>query len=515
MTITSNRWAWALVIASVAIAFSFSEALHSFIHSWLSRDEYSHGFFIVLVVLYLVWLRRNDAFNAIANPAWSGLAIVTLGCMLLVAGALGEIFVLMQLAFVVSLFGLALSYGGFQLGRVAFVPLFYLLFAIPIPYFLEAQLSLRLQLLSSELGAWLLRALDLTVFVDGNIIDLGQYQLQIVEACDGLRYLYPLLGISFLVAYLFRGPRWQRLAIFLAAAPIALVMNSVRIALAGVLVNRFGAEMADGITHFFEGWIVFIACVLLLMSLVWLFSLLNGEKDIRSMISLPIIPSSTRSETGNSGISLPFLASVSLVVVTGLAMHFFFDRQEQLPERNLLASLPTSVSGWDAVEKRMEPGVEQALAVDDYLVADFSRYAPEAVNLYVAYYEEQRGRHEPHSPRICLPGSGWRIADLTKEEIAPIESGATPLVVNRVKIVKGGEQRIVYYWYEQRGRSVASWYAMKWYTLWDALVRNRTDGALVRLMTTVNAGEEPQDADERLSALLGAIRPKLKTYIPG
>ena len=143
---------------------------------------------------------------------------------------------------------------------MAFIPIVYLLFAIPLPYFIDAILTLKLQLISSQLGVFFIRLFQIPVFLDGNIIDMGIYKLQVVEACSGLRYLYPLLSLSFLAAYLFHGPFWQRAVIFLSSIPIAIGMNGFRIGVVGFLVDRWGTAMAEGALHFFEGWVIFFAC---------------------------------------------------------------------------------------------------------------------------------------------------------------------------------------------------------------------------------------------------------------
>ena len=127
-----------------------------------------------------------------------------------ILGELSAIFILSQVGFVVALIGIALGVGGYSLLKVTFIPIVFLLFAIPLPYFIDQTLSWRLQLISSELGVFFIRMFQIPVYLEGNVIDLGHYKLQVVEACSGLRYLYPLLSLGFLAAYLFHAPIWQR-----------------------------------------------------------------------------------------------------------------------------------------------------------------------------------------------------------------------------------------------------------------------------------------------------------------
>ena len=110
---------------------------------------------------------------------------------------------------------------------------------IPLPSFLYFNLSQELQLISSMIGVAVIRLFDISVYLEGNVIDLGVYQLQVVEACSGLRYLFPLMSFGFLISYIYRGPVWQKIVIFLSTIPITVVMNSFRIGVIGCVSRVF------------------------------------------------------------------------------------------------------------------------------------------------------------------------------------------------------------------------------------------------------------------------------------
>src|SRR5207245_1672825 len=150
-------------------------------------------------------------------------------------------------AFLLVIYGLVLALTGPAIFRRLWMPLLMLVFAIPLPSFFNNSLSLHLQLLSSGLGVWVIRAAGISVLLEGNVIDLGSYQLEVAEACSGLRYLFPLMTLAFIVAYLFRGPMWKRIALFLSSVPITIVMNSLRIGFIGITVERWGSGMAEGV----------------------------------------------------------------------------------------------------------------------------------------------------------------------------------------------------------------------------------------------------------------------------
>ena len=144
-----------------------------------------------------------------------------------------------------------------------------LFFTIPLPKFLYNNLSSQLQLISSEIGVWFIRLFDISVYLEGNVIDLGNYKLQVVEACSGLRYLFPLMTLGFIAAYFFKGAFWKRAIIFLSSIPITVLMNSLRIGMIGVTVEYWGVAAAEGLLHDFEGWVVFMACTAVLVLEMW------------------------------------------------------------------------------------------------------------------------------------------------------------------------------------------------------------------------------------------------------
>ena len=119
-----------------------------------------------------------------------------------------------------------------------------------------------------------------------------------------------------------------------------------------------------------------------------------------------------------------------------------------------------------------------------------------------------------HSPRSCIPGGGWEISDLSEIAIDGTDTNGQPLNVNRVVIQKGSAKQLVYYWFDQRGRQMTNEYLVKWMIFWDALTRNRTDGALVRVTTMVRPGEDLASADERLSLFLEQTYPIVSEFVP-
>jgi EpsI family protein len=228
---------------------------------------------------------------------------------------------------------------------------------------------------------------------------------------------------------------------------------------------------------------------------------------------LPEVVASRPRATGAGASRAPLAAGLLLLCATGLTIFLLSTRQEIFPERARFVTFPAKFGQWEGRPSLLQVQVEHKLSLDDYILSDYKAANGSWVNFYVAYYATQRQGTSPHSPLVCIPSGGWRI---TRFERTSYKDDALKLTLplNRVIIEKDSSKQLVYYWFVQRGRNVANEYWSKWYLLVDAVTRNRTDGALVRLTTTLSPGESEQDADARLQSFIRDLEPNLKLYLP-
>ena len=417
-----------------------------------------------------------------------------------------------------TLAGFILILAGTRQGFKFWAPWLYLVFMLPLPQFLYLPLSIRLQLLSSEIGVAIIGLLGVPVYLDGNIIDLGRYKLQVAEACSGLRYLFPLMSFGFLFAVLYRGPIWHKCLLFLATIPITMLMNSVRIGVIGYLVDRYGIEQAEGFLHFFEGWIIFIACVAILL----LVALLLRRLPAAGIASGAMLDIETRGigrqlmRLRDITASRSLIAASLVVLVAGLAWHSWPARTISKPDRVRLAELQPTIGEWQrGTPLNLEPQVERVLAADDYIMVDYRNPASgQEVNFFAAYYHSLTSGGGIHSPEVCIPVGGWEVSQWKAVEVDFRTSSGAPLQVNRAIIQKGTERMLVYYWFEQRGRQLTSDYMVKAFAVWDSIARGRSDGALVRVTTPIVGTENIAKADERLTHFMAAIFNVLPRHMP-
>ena len=407
-----------LLIAAVCVAIamvSFRSPLSQLVHRWTVQEEYSHGFLIPVISAWLLWARRTALAQSFGRPSWLGPALILIAAGMHVMGELSALFVLSQVGFVIVLMGIVLSIGGSSLLRVTFIPIVFLLFAIPMPYFVDSVLSWRLQIISSQLGTGFIRLMQIPVFLEGNVIDLGTYKLQVVEACSGLRYLYPLMTLGFLAAYLFRAPFWQKAVVFLSSIPITILMNSLRIGIVGVLVDHFGPQDADGFLHMFEGWIIFLACAVILVGEMTIMARLNTKRSFFDVFYPPEILPVQGDRSARFGLAnAASIACLVLLSASAVSSALVSTRQEIIPPRRAFATFPSNIGTWNGRLSSLDAGTEKFLGLTDYILSDYSEPGRPPVNFYVAYYASQRSGLSPHSPSVCIPGNGWQITQFQR-----------------------------------------------------------------------------------------------------
>lgn len=494
---------------------TFRDALQELWRLWGMSDEFSYGYIIPPLVVFLIWQKKDTLERLPFTGSWLGVLLTFVGIFLFLIGDLSTIYVLVQYGFVFVLAGAALALMGRHGFRAIGLPMALLLFMIPLPQFFLKTISQELQLFSSEIGVAVIRLFGISVFLEGNVIDLGAMKLQVVEACSGLRYLFPLMTLGFIAAYFFKAPLWQRAVVFLSTIPITVLMNSLRIGIIGVLVEHWGPSQTEGFLHDFEGWVVFMACTGVLIGEMWLLNhFVGGRLPWREAFGLEL-PTATPGAKPACRRSLPpsYFGVIALAVLGAALSLILPHRVESAPARSDFATFPLRVGEWEGVGDRIEQIYLDELKLDDYLLVNYRRVSEPLVNLYVAYYGSQRKGESAHSPKTCMPGGGWRISSFEAAVVDRVPRGVR-LPVNRAIIEHGEQKQLVYYWFQQRGRIITNEYLVKWFIFWDALTRNRSDGAMVRLVTPLLSGEDMNHADARLSSFVREVAPLLERYVP-
>jgi exosortase len=278
-----------------ALAFLYWAVLWKLAGDWANDPNYSHGLLIPLIIAYIVWSRRNALASAVTDPSTliGGVSIL-LALGALWAGTAGAELFIQRLSFLLILAGIVTWFWGMRILRQLWVPLLLLLLSIPIPAIIFNKIAFPLQLFASRCAVWAMRLFDIPVLRQGNVIELlplnslHTKKLEVVEACSGIRSLMTLVTLAVVFAYFTeppgaRGARqerigghlgsfsfWRALLLVLAAIPIAVLTNALRVSGTGILAHYYGTEVADGFFHSFSGWVIYILAFLMLVGAGWL-----------------------------------------------------------------------------------------------------------------------------------------------------------------------------------------------------------------------------------------------------
>lgn len=505
-------WMAALGAALALTVVIFWDAFGNLWTRWGAQQELSHSYFIPVISAWLVWTNRKEVMASVGAPSLAGAGIFGAACLLALLGRVTESFLFQQIGIVVAIAGLTAAFGGLSLLRSTAAPIAFLFFAVPPPYMLITILSWKFQEWSSILGVAMIKLMDIPVFLTGNIIDLGEYKLQVAEACSGLRYLFPFLSLGVMTAYIYRGPLWHKAAIVLATVPITILMNSFRIAVTGALVQAYGTSHAEGALHFFEGWVVFLLCLAALFAAVSMLGLLQTPRvSALSALGSPELRQ-TPPSVGRLNRLPAFGGVIVLAAATLLAACATTVESLITPPREDFDRLPREFAGWKSNIRELTPEIADVIGADDTIVVDMLSPEGDVINIYAAYLEARRDGRSWHSPRQCIPGGGWEIR--THTVVSAGAFNGAPLNYNRLVIENRGARQLVYYWYPQRGRNIANEFMMRFWLTHDAVTRHRSDGAMVRLMTGVENDEPLEAAEARLQAVLKKMEGFLPKYVP-
>lgn len=264
-TVLSTPWhlrvpmaVWKWTIIGMLIAGAYQHVLRKLVGAWLHLPDYSHGPLVPIFAAYLVWVKRKTLMAIRITPEWTGIAVIAFALVCLVLGNFGAELFVSRVSLVILLAGLVLAFGGWQFLKELRFVLLVLFLAIPIPTLVLNEVALPLQLLASKSASVLLHSFSVPEVRLGNVIELPKIELEVAEACSGIRSLTSLFTFAVFYGYFLEKTFSRRLVIALASIPIAIAANAVRIFGTGVCVQYWDADVALGFFHEFSGWVMFL-----------------------------------------------------------------------------------------------------------------------------------------------------------------------------------------------------------------------------------------------------------------
>jgi exosortase len=237
------------------------------VSNWWNDPNFSHGFFVPAFSGFVIWHDRKYRASLPLNPSWSGLAIIAIALGTLIAGVLGAELFLSRSSFVLLLAGLVIYSMGWAYFRSLIFPWACLFLMIPIPAIIFNQIAFPLQFLASQFASSLLSFLGVPMLREGNVIHLPAMSLEVAQACSGIRSLVSLVTLAIIYGYFLEPRVFKRVLLAVAAIPIAILANGLRIVGTGVLVHYWDPQKAEGFFHAFAGWVIFVLSLVILFGL--------------------------------------------------------------------------------------------------------------------------------------------------------------------------------------------------------------------------------------------------------
>ncbi|MCY7348750.1 MAG: EpsI family protein [Pyrinomonadaceae bacterium] len=533
---------WKPFLIAAALAFIYATALAKLGRDWWTDENYSHGLLVPFVIGYIVYLEFDELKKAVSKPSLLlGGALILFALVMLLGGTLGAELFTQRISLVVMLLGIIVYFFGVQIVKSLVVPFALLLFSIPIPQIIFNKIAFPLQIYASQMAVWGIRLFEVPSVRKGNVIEIlpnGATQiiaLEVVEACSGIRSLMTLVTLALVLTYFSAAKQpnggsktfdflknfdfWRAIILMLSAIPIAIFTNAARVTATGVLTYYYGKRATESTLHEASGWLVYVAALGLLL-------LLNfGLKKVQS--SKFKVQSQTKSQISNFKFQIDqepktkdqrpktknqIYALLAALLIGGIFINWFNQRGETAIARKPLSEMPAQLGDWrqKGGEIRFDAATESVLRTSDYTMREYVTPNNRLANFYIGYYASQRTGATYHSPQNCLPGAGWVMKEPEYVEIKT--ASGKVFTANKFIIENGVYNEVLIYWYQGRGRATASEYADKLNTVQDSVLRRRSDGAMVRVMTSV--GNSEADATRAAIDLAAQAADQLAEFVP-
>ena len=480
---------------------------------WMENEDYSYGFMIPIASAYMLWEKRKTLSEIPLRSAWEVLPVLLLFALISLYGMLGSSGNVSMPSIPLMIVLFSLFCFGVEAVKRLMLPLAFLVFMVPVPQVIERYLGMRLKAISTGLGGAFISLCNIPVNVSGNIIDLGVMQLQVVDACSGMRYIFPLLALGFLYAHFFERVLWKRIVCVLASIPLGVLFNALRIGITGVLTDRLGPTVAQGFFHDLSGWVVFVFALAMLFAIGRVLRLFPPRAAVGSDSAAPQanpVPSAPLERRKTTSAFL--LSAAILVVVVALSMS-----TSSLPPVTIdggIESLPLVIGTWKGNRETVNPVMVRESGAEQAFGGYFTNQSSNGVSLYVGYRSTAFLENENffHSPTVCIPSSGWVEQDVKRRTIPGVSSFGA-LEVTTMIIEKEGIRQLVYFWFQTKDRATYDKNINRFHLSLHALRRDNTYDLFIRPITPIDSTERLEDAEQRLDGFVRDLMPVLLQFL--
>jgi exosortase D (VPLPA-CTERM-specific) len=329
---------------------------------WSTGDN-NYCYLIFPLFLYFCWeLKDRFQFSKFSFSSW-GIIPITLAIAFILIGEFGSIETLAYAGLWGCIVGLSLVMYRWRIRYLIF-PISILAFIVPLPPYINRILTFQLKMTASTIAVYMMRMTGISVFQDGNIIDIGISQLQVVDACSGLRYLMPLLLLGLLVGYFFSRGWWRRGILILLVVPLSVILNSFRIWVSGLLTVKGHTELVETFFHDFSGWVIFMIAGAILFGISLILNKIGSSPKDKP-----------KSDPGGEPLVLKHAIALSTVVCLLFVSSGWAFKQipaaRNLPRRMAFTTFPMQIGEWNGKRSFISREILDQLWADDYVQATY------------------------------------------------------------------------------------------------------------------------------------------------
>ena len=407
-----QQWILGSILA-VGVVLIYWPMLSNLFTQLANDEDYSFGLLLPVVCVYIIYLKWPEIKLRPWRPSLKGVPVIILALLLYIGGKLIADPYTVRFSFIILISGFLLFIGGWGILRLFVFPILILIFMLPLPGIIISKITLPLQLISSRLAAIFLRSLGIPLVLQGNVIDLGVRQLQVVAACSGLRYILSLLALGFIYCYFYQRCLWKATLLLISLIPASIIANALRVAAMGIY-----PALQEGFWHGFSGWLIFLFCFGFLAFFNWFLNRLSPQAQ--GIIASVPKDDQLQAPVSSKAPLTPYLcAAICIVILGGIVSHTISD-PPPVPLLQSFDHFPLQLNGWQGKRTFISSEIFEKTEADSYFDAEYTSSGKQAVSFYIAYYEKQTTAGGlGHNPAACMTGSGWRPVASGIKEIAP------------------------------------------------------------------------------------------------
>jgi len=502
-----------VVVLIILFLAAYWVPLKSMVHIWWENEDYSYGFLIPLASAYLLWERRKTLEGIPVRSAWGIMPVLAFFILLSLYGILGSSGNISMPSIPILIILFAGFCFGIECVRRLILPLGFLFFMVPVPDVIERHIGMHLKAISSKLGGNIIGACNIPVHVSGNVIDLGVTQLQVVDACSGMRYIFPLLALGILYANFFERVPWKRVFCVLVTIPLGVLFNSLRIGATGILTEMFGPKVAEGFFHDLSGFVLFIFAFIMLLLIGRILAVFSPKTMAAKGSPAPQTGNAAQpahDEQKRAGAFL--LSTAALVCVAFLSLST--NSMSAVKIDGGIQGFPLLVGEWHGSNETVGQDIIKRSGAEEAFSGRFVSGSGADVFLYIGYRSTAFLANENffHSPTACIPSSGWLEKEVKRRTIGHVPHFGN-LNVTQMVIEREGVRQLLYFWFQTKDEATHDKNINRYHLSLHAIRRDNTYDLFIRPVTPINSAEGIEDAERRLDGFVRSMMPVLLDFL--